>query len=185
MSLAILLAIVFALGWVPIFYFRAEAISEAFPSYRGSERVWTVAAPAVVSLHVAASCFFLSTLASLPWTRALASSALFAGGIAFWFWARQAISPWRVRRLPDEAPSRLRRDGAFGLVRNPLYFAMLLTAAAPAVAAGEPMLAMTYAAALLCLIVRSMQEERRLHEQLGAEYADYSRTVKRLVPFVW
>ena len=33
--------------------------------------------------------------------------------------------------------------------------------------------------------IRAEQEERRLHAQLGPAYADYCRTVKRLIPFVW
>lgn len=184
MSTGALLALVFTLGWVPVFVYRTEAVSKSFPSYDRAERVWSLAAPAVLSLHIAASCFLLS-VASPSTGRILFTGALFAAGIAFWFWARRAISPLTVRLLPDEPPKRLRRDGAFGLVRNPLYFGTLLAAAAPALAAGEPALTITFAASAVALVVRSGQEERRLHEQLGPEYADYSREVKRLLPFVW
>lgn len=185
MTLGNLLAMVFTLGWVPMFLYRTEDVSEAFPSYDRGERIWTVVTPAVLSMHVGASCFILSTVAPPPIWRVLLSVALYAAGVSFWFWARRAISPLNVRRLPDEPPPRLRRDGPFGMVRNPLYFGTLLAAAAPAVAAGEPILAITFAACAVALIVRSGQEERRLHAQLGADYADYCRRVKRLVPFLW
>lgn len=185
MTLPLLLGVVFAIGWAPLFYFRTEGLTAQVSSYRRAERFWVVATPIVVSLHVAASCVLLPTLPSVSMHRGLASSLLFAIGIAFWFWGRWAIGPLGVRRLPGEPPLRFRRDGPFGLVRNPLYFGMLLAAAAPAIAAGRAVFAVTWAFCLLSMVVRALQDERRLREQLGAEYEDYSREVKRLVPFVW
>jgi protein-S-isoprenylcysteine O-methyltransferase Ste14 len=181
----LVLALLFTLGWVPLFVFRAEALSEAFPSYGFGERFWVVAAPALVGFHVAASCLLVTVATHIPPGRAAVAVILYVGGVVFWLWARGAIGPIRVTRLPDEPPARLRRDGAFGLVRNPLYFGTLLAAAAPAIAAGRSLLVLSFAAAAAALVVRSVQEERRLHAQLGREYADYCREVKRLVPFVW
>ena len=185
MTSAILLGVAFALGWAPLFYFRTEGFTAQVSSYRRAERFWVVATPIVVSAHVAASCVLLPTLPSVSMHRGLASSLLFVVGISFWFWARRAIGPLGVRRLPGEAPLRFRRDGPFGLVRNPLYFGMLLAAAAPAIAVGRPVFAVTWALCAFSMVVRSIHDERRLREQLGAEYEDYSRQVKRLVPFVW
>jgi protein-S-isoprenylcysteine O-methyltransferase Ste14 len=37
----------------------------------------------------------------------------------------------------------------------------------------------------MVLGVRAVTEEKRLRAQLGAQYDDYSKDVKRLVPFVW
>lgn len=179
------LAAVLAAGWVPLFVFRAEELSKAFPAYGLAERFWVLAAPLIVAAHVALSSVLLGRAATVAPLRAVAALVLSAVGIGFWLWARRAIGPLRVRRLPDQPPSRLRRDGPFGMVRNPLYFGTLLTAAAPALAAGRPALLLTFALSMLALYVRSVQEERRLHEQLGPEYAAYSREVKRLVPFVW
>jgi protein-S-isoprenylcysteine O-methyltransferase Ste14 len=179
------LALVLAAGWLSIFAFRAEAVTKSFPSYGLWERLWVLATPAVIASHVALSCALLSRMPAPPPGREAASVALCAAGVGFWLWARRAIGPMLVRRLPDEPPEMLRRDGPFGLVRNPLYFGTLLAAAAPAVAAGRPLLVITFALCVLALFVRSVQEERRLHAQLGNEYAAYCREVKRLVPFVW
>jgi protein-S-isoprenylcysteine O-methyltransferase Ste14 len=179
------LAIALSAGWVPLFLFRAEAVSKAFPSYTFWERFWVLAAPAIVAVHVFLSSVLLSVTPQLPPVRAAASVILCAAGVAFWLWARRAIGPLRVRRLPDEPPSRLCRDGAFGVVRNPLYLGTLLAAAAPAVGAARPYLALTFALCVVALYIRSVQEERRLHAQLGEEYAAYCREVKRMVPFVW
>jgi protein-S-isoprenylcysteine O-methyltransferase Ste14 len=179
------LAFVLSAAWLPIFYWRAEETSKALPSYGFWERFWVIVAPSVVGLHVTSSCAVLSWVPRVSAGRVLASLALCGGGVAIYLWARRAIGPMRVRRLPDEPPTRLRRDGAFGMVRNPLYFGTLLAAAAPALAAARPYLAATYFACVAALFIRSVQEERRLHAQLGEEYASYCREVKRLVPFVW
>jgi protein-S-isoprenylcysteine O-methyltransferase len=179
------LAIAFVAGWVPLFLFRAEAVTKAFPSYTFWERFWVLAAPPIVATHVGLSTALLSHVPALPTSRALLSVVLYAGGVGLWLWARRAIGPLWARRLPDEPPPRLRRDGAFGMVRNPLYLGTLLAAAAPAIGAGRPYLVLTYLCCVLALFVRSVQEERRLHAQLGEEYAAYCREVKRLVPYVW
>ena len=142
---------------------------------------WT---PILVAVHVTLACILVSRSEPPLW-RATAGAGLFVAGAAFWFWARLQIGPLRTTRLPDEPPIRFRRDGAFGIVRNPLYFGYLLAAAAPALVAARPVLLVTLAACCVALIVRAAQEERRLHAQLGSVYAEYGRSVKRLIPFVW
>ena len=110
---------------------------------------------------------------------------LFAAAVAFWFWGRMMIGPLRVRRLPDEPPLRLQQHGAFGVVRHPLYFGYLLAAAAPLAVVPRPLFVLTFALCGVALMVRAVQEERRLRAQVGAPYDAYCRAVKRLIPFVW
>jgi protein-S-isoprenylcysteine O-methyltransferase Ste14 len=184
-TLGILLSVLFGLGWVPLFVFRAEALGDALPSYRGGERFWVLAAPVILAVHVTASCLVLSLTPEIPAVRAGISVLVFAAGIAFWMWARATIGPVRIRRLPDQPPERLRLDGPFGVVRNPLYFGVLVAAAAPALAAAATLLAVTYASCVAALVVRAVQEERRLHAQLGPAYEAYCREVRCLIPFVW
>lgn len=176
---------IFALGWVPLYLARAENAGEALPFYSAAERLWVRLAPACVSVHITAACLFLSFSAPVPHWRACLSVLVFALGVGFWFWGRVSIGPLRVTRLPDEAPVRLRRDGAFGLVRHPLYFGVLVANAAPVIAAGRVFLLGTYLLCVVAILVRALQEERRLHAQLGAEYAAYCRDVQRIIPFVW
>jgi len=180
----LILAFVFALGWVPFYIYRAEAVEKALPYYSSSERRWVALSPAVLAAHVALASVLVS-IADPPRWRAVLGAALFASGVAFWFWGRAQIGPLRVTRLPDQPPPRLRHDGAFGLVRNPLYLGYLAAAAAPVIVAARPILLATFAACFVTLAVRAAQEERRLHDQLGPPYAEYCRTVKRLIPFVW
>ena len=179
------LALVFTCGWVPLWVFRTESLPDALPSYRGSERIWVRLAPTVIVVHVSLACVTVSVTPNIPRWRVLLSVALFLVGAAFWLWARSMIGPLRRRRLPEEPPQQFRQDGAFGVVRNPLYLGVLIAAGAPVLAAGRPLLLVTYGICVIALAVRAVQDEERLHRQLGSRYAEYCRAVKRLIPFVW
>jgi protein-S-isoprenylcysteine O-methyltransferase Ste14 len=185
LSLGVALGLGFGLGWIPLFVFRAEALTEALPSYTPSERVWVTLTPLALALHMVSVCVAMSLSARIPWPAAAAGAVLFGSAIAFWFWGRLLIGPLRVRRLPTDPPLRLQRNGAFGLVRHPLYFGYLLAAAAPLAVVPRPLFVLTFALSGVCLIVRAVQEERRLRAQVGDPYADYCRDVKRLIPFIW
>jgi protein-S-isoprenylcysteine O-methyltransferase Ste14 len=115
----LVLAILFALAWVPLFAYRTEMIQQAMPFYSADERRWIRLTPTIVAIHATLSCIVVS-LSEPPAWRVVLSVAVLTGGVVFWFWARAQIGPLRVTRMPDEPPHVLRRDGAFGLVRNPL-----------------------------------------------------------------
>ena len=182
---AIVLGVIFGVGWLLIFALRAESMGAALPYYSAPERFWVRAAPLVLALHVTLACAYVSTLQAVPRLRGALGIALYAAALLFWLRARVQIAPLDRRPLPDDAPPTLRRDGPFGLVRNPLYLAYLVAAAAPAIVAARPILALTWLAAFAALAVRAAQEERRLHVQLGPAYAEYCREVKCLIPYVW
>jgi protein-S-isoprenylcysteine O-methyltransferase Ste14 len=180
-----LLAAVFALGWIPLYVCRAEGWTEALPSYRGAERFWVCVTPALLATHMTAACVLLNVVPEpASWSVGL-GVAIFAAAIGFWFWGRVLIGPLRVRRLPNESPLQLRRDGAFGIVRHPMYFAYLLACFAPVLVVRRVILLVTFGAAATAIVVRAIQEERRTRAQVGAPYDEYCRDVKRLLPFVW
>jgi protein-S-isoprenylcysteine O-methyltransferase Ste14 len=185
MSWGVVLACALVLGWVPIFVFRPESQRESLPMYTKRERLWVRLAPCVVGTHMTAAYVSITLAAAIPLWSAILGLLVEVVAVAFWFWGRVLIGPLRMRRLPNEPPLRLRRDGAFGIVRHPLYVAYLLAAAAPLVIVPRCFLGVTFALCVLVLAVRAVQEERWLHAQLGTEYAVYCRSVKRLVPFVW
>lgn len=182
--LGITVGLLFGIGWIPIFMFRTEAAQEALPLYNAAERRWVRLAIVTLTVHMTLASILTSFAHPPPW-RAGLGLVIFASGIGFWFWARLQIGPLTATRRPDQPPPVLCHDGAFGLVRNPLYFSYLLATAAPTIVAAAPILLLTFAATVLVLVVRAEQEERRLHVQLGAAYAQYCREVKRLIPFLW
>jgi protein-S-isoprenylcysteine O-methyltransferase Ste14 len=185
MTRSVGLALLFALGWVPTYLFRAESVGAALSVYSRPERLWVRASIAVLVVHMSAACIGLSLTSRIDaWHTAL-GLGVFAAGMGLWLWARVLIGPLRVRRMPDDAPAQLRRNGPFGVVRHPLYLGVLLAASGPVLVAPRAALVMTLSLCFVVLAVRAQQEERRLRAQVGAAYDDYCRAVKRLVPFVW
>lgn len=182
---AILLGALFGFGWIPLFAFRAETQRDALPYYAAAERFWVRVGPLLVAAHVTLACGLVSFVDPVPPLRTALALALYAAALAFWFRARAQIGPFDRRPLPDDPPPALRRDGPFGVVRNPLYLAYLVAAAAPAIVVARPILLLTWLIVFASLAVRAVQEERRLHAQLGPAYAEYCRRVKRLIPYVW
>jgi protein-S-isoprenylcysteine O-methyltransferase Ste14 len=179
-----LVALLFGLGWIPLLFYRTETLQGAQLYHSTWERTWVTVTPYVIAAHMTLGCMLVGR-ANPPLWRATLGLSSFAAAIGFWFWARAQIGPLRVICLPDQPPRALRRDGPFGVVRNPLYLSYLVAGMAPVIVAVRPVLLFSFAACVAVLVVRAAQEEARLQHQLGAEYTAYCREVKRLIPFVW
>lgn len=108
---------------------------------------------------------------------AAGGAALFSGGVAG---LGRQITPFP--KPVDEGA--VRRDGAYGMVRHPMYGGVLLMTLGWALAASPASLA-PWAAALVFLDAKRRREEAWLAEK-HPDYAAYRADVPRsLVPFVW
>ncbi len=108
---------------------------------------------------------------------ALAGACLFAAGAGG---LGRQLTPFPK---PVQQAS-LRRDGAYGLVRHPIYGGVLLLALAWSLMSSPVALA-PWAAAGLFLDAKRRREEAWLSEE-QPEYEAYRREVRHsLVPFVW
>jgi protein-S-isoprenylcysteine O-methyltransferase Ste14 len=167
-----------------MFAFRVESLRDALPHYSGAERFWVAATPIVLGTHNTAACITLYFAAINGWHATLTVLLLLLA-VLFWFWGRSQIGPLRQTRLPEEPPLQLRRDGAFGLVRHPLYLSYAVVSAAPLVALSNVFLWLSFAGCLVAILIRAIQEERRMLALVGSAYAEYCGEVKRFVPWVW
>jgi len=77
------------------------------------------------------------------------------------------------------------RTGPYTLVRHPIYSGFLLAILGTALAMGEFRALLAAILVFLLLAHKIILEERFMMEQFGAEYAQYRRHVKALIPFVW
>ncbi|MGC1850979.1 MAG: isoprenylcysteine carboxylmethyltransferase family protein [Solirubrobacterales bacterium] len=110
---------------------------------------------------------------------------LACGGVVLTFGAQLAMGDaWRIGVDPEER-TELVTDGPFGLVRNPIYSAMIptvfgLVLMVPNVVAVAAFVALVTALELQVRLV----EEPYLLQVHGEEYADYTARVGRFVPGV-
>jgi protein-S-isoprenylcysteine O-methyltransferase Ste14 len=184
MTGAIVVAIVFTLGLIPLFVFRTEPVVRALEIITPKERLSWRLAVAMLTLHMTLCCVLIAVEPLVP-LRTLVGASIFLGGMAFWFWGRRAIGPVRDRRTPNQPPRAFRDDGPFGVVRNPLNFGLLVACAGLAVSAGHGAVWFTLVGCVYVLDLRARHEEERMRAQLGGAYEAYQRAVKRLIPFVW
>lgn len=104
-------------------------------------------------------------------------------GIVLTFLAQVAMgSEWRIGVDKNE-PTGLVTEGVFTIVRNPIFSAMIITAAGFALMVPNPI---AIAAAVLLVLAIELQvrnvEEPHLHELHGHHYSNYAATVGRFVP---
>jgi protein-S-isoprenylcysteine O-methyltransferase Ste14 len=130
---------------------------------------------------------------SRPWAaRQLASWALLASSAAL---AAHSFRVLRVAGRPDQKRSAeptlaferttvLVSEGAYGLVRHPLYSSLLLlTGGALLKRVSPPALTLALAAAA-CFVATALAEEPENLRTFGEEYAAYRRRTRLFVPYV-
>ena len=174
----ILLAVLFSLGWVPVFLLRAESRRDALPYYFGAERFWVRVTPMIISLHVTLACMLISFGHPPSNARCAIGVALFAAALAFWLRARAQIGPFDERPLPDDPPRSLRRDGPFAAPAPGLPGAAAARRSSP-----SPFCSSRGSRSWRSPCAPLRKAPPRV--QLGDAYDEYCRSVKRLLPFVW
>lgn len=100
------------------------------------------------------------------------------------------LAVWGYRSLGREFSSEaeVRTDtvlithGAFGVVRHPMYLAILLLWAGSALALLSPLMAVCWLVLTPAFVARSRAEERLLTRHFGSAYTAYAARVPMLVP---
>jgi protein-S-isoprenylcysteine O-methyltransferase Ste14 len=118
------------------------------------------------------------------WTH-VAGATVAAVGIGLTAWAQLAMGDsWRIG-VDSEETTQLVHSGVFGLVRNPIYSAMLVFEFGIALLATN---LVTIAGLLSVLVALELQvrrvEEPHLLAKHGAHYRDYTGRVGRFIPGV-
>lgn len=97
-----------------------------------------------------------------------------------------AVTMGRVRTIYPEPPehSRLIRHGIYSLVRHPIYTSLIILSFGWSLAWSSIAGILASVVMLLFLMAKSCDEERRLKKRF-AEYEDYKKTTKRLIPWIY
>jgi protein-S-isoprenylcysteine O-methyltransferase Ste14 len=117
-----------------------------------------------------------------PQTWSLPALALLgcAAGLGVWALVHNRPGNFNIRPEP-KVSGRLVTGGPYRFMRNPMYSALLLFAAAEVLAYGDSWKIACWFALALVLLAKAMLEERGLRAQ-HAGYAEYAKRVHRFIP---
>ncbi len=186
MSVSLLLGLVYLISELLLTVTRRSCSRTGTKQDRSTLRVvWLV-----IIVSVAAGVYVAKQLpaAALPHHRsfAVAGVVLFVAGLFLRWWAIITLGRFFTVDVTIEKDHELVERGPFRMVRHPSYTGVLLAFVGFALSLGN------WAALLVILlpigvafIHRMNVEENALSGALGAQYTDYMRRTKRLVPFIY
>lgn len=117
-----------------------------------------------------------------PQAWSLSALALLGCALALGLWTLAHNRPGNFNIRPEpKAAGELVTSGPYRFVRNPMYCAVLLFAAAAVVAYADPWKILCWLALALVLLAKAMLEERGLRAQFPG-YAQYAARVRRFIP---
>ena len=110
--------------------------------------------------------------------------ALTLAGTGFAIWARAYLGQNWSSNVTIKEDHRLIQTGPYAVVRHPIYSGFLLAFLGTALAFGQVRGLVAWALAFVGWRLKSRMEEEFMQQRFGAEYADYKRRVRELIPFV-
>lgn len=111
--------------------------------------------------------------------------ALTAIGLGFALWARFEIGRNWGGLITVQEGHKIVRTGPYSIVRHPIYSGFMLATLGTAIVFGTVGGLVSTALVMLSWGYKSRLEERYMIQQFGAEYEDYRRDVKGLIPGIW
>jgi protein-S-isoprenylcysteine O-methyltransferase Ste14 len=106
-------------------------------------------------------------------------------GVAFAICARFYLGRNWSGTVTVKQDHKLIRSGPYAVVRHPIYTGVALALLGTAIAVGEIRGLAATGVALIGMRLKSRLEEEFMTEQFGAEYEQYRKDVKAMIPFVW
>ncbi|BBZ14561.1 methyltransferase family protein [Mycobacterium branderi] len=193
---ALILYLVFAVlgfGWRSWTQYRHTG-STGFRGIHGrpGSLEWFAGAGFVAAIPTGAAAPLLQLLGILTpvatlnalWIQTVGTVLAVAGIAATLYAQRDMGESWRIGVDPSETTT-LVRNGVFGLVRNPIFTAMLIFAAGITLMTPNPLALVAF---LVLLVTIELQvrvvEEPYLNAVHGQAYRDYCEAVGRFVPHI-
>jgi protein-S-isoprenylcysteine O-methyltransferase Ste14 len=137
----------------------------------------------LVAMQLALLAWLVWPLTPQRWS-ALAF-ALLTGAVMLGLWAVAYNRPGNFNIHPEpKASGILVTGGPYRYIRNPMYSALLLFAAAEVVAYRDQWKIACWIALALVLLDKSILEERFLRVRFP-DYAAYAKRVRRFIPFLF
>ena len=108
--------------------------------------------------------------------------AFTAAGIAFAIWARLTIGRNWSGTVTLKQDHQLIRNGPYRIVRHPIYSGVLLAMFGTAIGYGKVPCLIGLALTFAGFWAKWRTEEQFMIEQFGAQYVEYRREVKAIIP---
>jgi protein-S-isoprenylcysteine O-methyltransferase Ste14 len=137
----------------------------------------------LVAAQFALLAWLIWPLTPQAWTAPALALLACAAALGAWTLFHNRPGNFNIRPEP-KASARLVIAGPYRFVRNPMYCAVLLFAAAELTAYADPWKILACCALALVLLAKSLLEERGLRAQFPG-YAAYAKRVRRFIPGVF
>jgi len=134
----------------------------------------------LVAAQFALLAWLIWPLTSQAWSLPALVLVGCAAGLGLWTLIHNRPGNFNIRPEP-KATGRLVTSGPYQYMRNPMYSALLLFAAAEVVAYADPWKILCLLALALVLLAKAMLEERGLRARFPG-YPAYARRVRRFIP---
>ncbi len=170
-----------AIVWVALAFGNKRTIAR-----RGLTGLIPVAAVAVIvltptSLRRSGLLHQLWASSTILWVIAL---LLVASGSAFAIWARLTIGRNWSSTVTLKQDHELVRRGPYSIVRHPIYTGLLSMSVGTMVLTGLVESVGVVAVGIFYVVIKVRDEERLMSETFPAQYPEYQRTVKSIIPFI-
>jgi protein-S-isoprenylcysteine O-methyltransferase Ste14 len=112
--------------------------------------------------------------------------AVLALGLALRYWSVAVLGRYFRTTIEVEKGQKVVRRGPYRLVRHPSYSGLILFCLGYGLAVQSWLsLAVTAVLPAVSLVHRIKIEEEALSRELGEDYAEYRKSTKRLIPWIW
>ena len=105
-------------------------------------------------------------------------------GLSIAVWARRHLGKYWSGRITLKLEHHVIQSGPYTFVRHPIYSGILLALLGTVISIGTVRSCIAFALVFASFILKLTLEERWLCTHLGAEYEEYRRQVKALIPCV-
>ena len=124
----------------------------------------------------------------LLWPQSAVTVAIGLGlvivGLSIAVWARRHLGKYWSGRITLKVDHHVIQSGPYAFVRHPIYSGILLALLGTVISIGTVRSCIAIALMFISFVVKLKLEERWLCAHLGAEYEEYRRRVKALIPCV-
>jgi protein-S-isoprenylcysteine O-methyltransferase Ste14 len=106
-------------------------------------------------------------------------------GVSFAIWARRTLGTNWSAKVTLKKEHELVKSGPYSIVRHPIYTGFELATLGPVLIVGQLKGFIALLIIFCAHVYKIGMEEKLMNQQFPGKYADYSKRVKRLLPFIY